>query len=118
MLVFPAIDLLDGAGVRLEQGRRGSAKVYTKRPWEIAQRWAGLGVPRIHVVDLDAAFARAGGEARDNRATIEKIVAATTLEVEVGLADHERDDLRLGAGDVEALARELGAHDVAVVAQP
>jgi len=94
MLIFPAIDLLDGAAVRLEQGRRESAKVYTKRPWEIAQRWAGLGVPRIHVVDLDAAFARAGGEPRDNRATIEKIVAATTLEVEVGGGVRSADDCR------------------------
>jgi phosphoribosylformimino-5-aminoimidazole carboxamide ribotide isomerase len=85
MLVFPAIDLLDGAAVRLEQGRRESAKVYTRRPWDIAQRWADLGVPRVHVVDLDAAFARARGSAGDNNhATIKKIIESTPLEVEVG----------------------------------
>jgi phosphoribosylformimino-5-aminoimidazole carboxamide ribotide isomerase len=93
MLVFPAIDLLDGAAVRLEQGRRESAKVYTRRPWDIAQRWAELGVPRVHVVDLDAAFARARGTAGDNnQAIIKKIVEATTLDVEAGGGVRSLDD--------------------------
>ena len=55
MLVFPAIDLMDGAAVRLEQGRRESVKVYDRAPWEVAARFAAAGVTRIHVVDLDAA---------------------------------------------------------------
>jgi phosphoribosylformimino-5-aminoimidazole carboxamide ribotide isomerase len=88
MLVFPAIDLLGGNAVRLEQGRRESAKIYSHAPWEIAQRWSGIGVPRLHVVDLDAAFARGSGGAENNHAnnhaTIKKIVAATSMEVEVG----------------------------------
>lgn len=84
MLVFPAIDLLGGNAVRLEQGRRESAKIYSNSPWEIAQRWSGIGVPRLHVVDLDAAFARGGGGADNNHATIKRIVAATSMEVEVG----------------------------------
>jgi phosphoribosylformimino-5-aminoimidazole carboxamide ribotide isomerase len=84
MLVFPAIDLLGGHAVRLEQGRRDSAKVYSRAPWEIAQRWSGIGVPRLHVVDLDAAFQRGGGGGENNHVTIRKIVAATDLDVEVG----------------------------------
>ena len=40
MLVFPAIDLLGGDAVRLEQGRRESAKIYADAPWEVAQRWS------------------------------------------------------------------------------
>ena len=84
MRIFPAIDLLGGNAVRLEQGRRASAKIYSNAPWEIAQRWSRAGVPRLHVVDLDAAFARGGGGAENNHATIQKILAATTLEVEVG----------------------------------
>ena len=59
MLVFPAIDLLGGAAVRLEQGRRESAKVYSRAPWEVAARFSAAGAPRIHVVDLDAAEKRA-----------------------------------------------------------
>ena len=84
MLVFPAIDLLGGNAVRLEQGRRESAKIYSHAPWEVAQRWSGIGVPRLHVVDLDAAFTRGGPAASHNHATIQKIVAATSMEVEVG----------------------------------
>jgi phosphoribosylformimino-5-aminoimidazole carboxamide ribotide isomerase len=84
MLVFPAIDLLGGNAVRLEQGRRDSAKIYSHTPWEVAQRWSGIGVPRLHVVDLDAAFTRGGPAATHNHATIQKIVAATSMEVEVG----------------------------------
>src|SRR4051794_34931159 len=93
MLVFPAIDLLSGAAVRLEQGRRESATVYSKRPWEIAERWKALGVPRLHIVDLDAAFARSqpGGQA-NNHATIKKIVAGTPLEIEVGGGVRSLDD--------------------------
>lgn len=92
MLVFPAIDLLDGSAVRLEQGRRESATVYSRRPWEIAQRWAALGVARLHVVDLDAAFTRSSASPRDNHATIAKIVAGTPLEVEVGGGVRSLDD--------------------------
>jgi len=84
MLVFPAIDLLGGNAVRLEQGRRDSAKVYSSSPWEVAQRWSGIGVPRLHVVDLDAAFTRGGPAAENNHAAIEKIVGASQMEVEVG----------------------------------
>jgi phosphoribosylformimino-5-aminoimidazole carboxamide ribotide isomerase len=94
MLVFPAIDLLDGAAVRLQQGRRESATVYSKRPWEIAQRWAALGVGRLHVVDLDAAFTRSSAAPRDNHDTIAKIVAGTTLDVEVGGGVRSLDDCR------------------------
>lgn len=81
MLVFPAIDLLGGRAVRLEQGRRETAKVYSERPWELAAGFARAGAPRLHVVDLDAAFS-AG--AQHNRETIAKIAGATTMEVEVG----------------------------------
>jgi phosphoribosylformimino-5-aminoimidazole carboxamide ribotide isomerase len=84
MKIFPAIDLLGGKAVRLQQGRRDSAKIYSDAPWEIAQRWSRTGAPRLHIVDLDAAFARAGGGDENNHATIKKIVAATALEVEVG----------------------------------
>jgi phosphoribosylformimino-5-aminoimidazole carboxamide ribotide isomerase len=92
MLIFPAIDLLGGNAVRLEQGRRDSAKVYSREPWTIAERWSGIGVPRLHVVDLDAAFQRGGGGSENNHATIQRIVASTSLEVEVGGGVRSLDD--------------------------
>lgn len=94
MLIFPAIDLLDGKAVRLEQGRRDSAKIYSEQPWEVARTWSAAGVTRIHVVDLDAAFTRGSGAAVNNHATIKKIVAATSLEVEVGGGIRTLDDCR------------------------
>jgi phosphoribosylformimino-5-aminoimidazole carboxamide ribotide isomerase len=92
MLIFPAIDLLGGRAVRLEQGKRESAKVYSERPWEVAAAFSAAGAPRLHVVDLDAAFS-AG--AQNNHETIRKIRAAATLDIEVGggvrtVADCER----------------------------
>jgi phosphoribosylformimino-5-aminoimidazole carboxamide ribotide isomerase len=81
MLVFPAIDLFGGRAVRLQQGRRETAKVYSHEPWELAREFAAAGAPRLHVVDLDAAFS---GGRENNHVTIAKIVAATTMEVEVG----------------------------------
>ncbi len=92
MLVFPAIDLLDGQAVRLQQGKRDTAKVYSARPWELVKRFADAGAARLHVVDLDAAFS---GGAKTNHVIIEKMLAATSMEVEVGggirtVADCER----------------------------
>jgi len=87
MLIFPAIDLLEGSAVRLAQGKRDSAKIYSREPWEIAKAWSKLGIPRLHVVDLDAAFARAAGSPKpgaNNRDVIRKIIETSKLEVEVG----------------------------------
>jgi phosphoribosylformimino-5-aminoimidazole carboxamide ribotide isomerase len=82
MQVFPAIDLLAGKAVRLEQGRPESAKIYSTTPWDVARTFAAAGAPRLHVVDLDAALS---GGAKHNHATIERILAAVgTMEVEVG----------------------------------
>jgi phosphoribosylformimino-5-aminoimidazole carboxamide ribotide isomerase len=92
MLVFPAIDLMDGAAVRLEQGRRESVKVYDRAPWEVAARFAAAGASRIHVVDLDAAFTRGAAERKDNRGTIARIVAAAGVDVEAGGGVRSLDD--------------------------
>lgn len=92
MLVFPAIDLLEGRAVRLLQGKRDSATVYSHEPWKLAEAFAAAGAPRLHVVDLNAAFS-AGKE--NNHPVIQRIVAASTMEVEIGggvrsIADCER----------------------------
>jgi phosphoribosylformimino-5-aminoimidazole carboxamide ribotide isomerase len=98
MLVFPAIDLLGAKAVRLRQGQRDSATVYSDAPWELAAAFGAAGAARIHVVDLDAAFS---GGATNNHATIRRITAAARVEVEVGG----------GVRSVEDCARlfELGA---------
>ncbi len=57
MIVIPAIDIQGGKCVRLTQGRLGTTTVYSDNPVEVGRHWAGLGAERLHVVDLDGAFA-------------------------------------------------------------
>ncbi len=57
MIVVPAIDLLGGQAVRLREGKREDATVYSDRPWELAAGFARAGAERVHIVDLDGAFA-------------------------------------------------------------
>lgn len=57
MLLIPAIDLKDGKCVRLRQGRMDDATVFSDDPVEVAQRWVDAGAKRLHIVDLNGAFA-------------------------------------------------------------
>jgi phosphoribosylformimino-5-aminoimidazole carboxamide ribotide isomerase len=57
MLLIPAIDLKDGQCVRLRQGRMDDDTVFSDNPVEMAGRWAGAGARRLHLVDLNGAFA-------------------------------------------------------------
>ena len=99
-VLYPAIDLLGGKAVRLQQGERRTAKVYSDDPAAQARAFAEGGALALHVVDLDAAF----GEARQ-AAAIESIAAAAgPVPVQVGgglraLADVEAT-LRAGAARV------------------
>lgn len=81
MIVIPAIDLLDGRAVRLIKGRKDNITVYRENPLELVREFNGLGVKRIHVVDLDAAFT--GGK-KNNRELIKKIAELAKSEIEVG----------------------------------
>jgi phosphoribosylformimino-5-aminoimidazole carboxamide ribotide isomerase len=55
MILFPAIDMLDGRGVRLLYGKRELVTDYGD-PKELAERWVGKGTKWLHMVDLNAAF--------------------------------------------------------------
>ena len=57
MLVIPAIDLKEGKCVRLRQGRMDESTVFGDDPVAMAGRWVDAGAERLHVVDLDGAFA-------------------------------------------------------------
>src|SRR5439155_4032767 len=99
MKLYPAIDLLGGRAVRLEEGRRERATVFHDRPVELVGELARGGADRLHVVDLDGAF----GEP-PQRELIRSIVAASPLPVEVGggIRDRAAIDavIELGAGFV------------------
>ncbi len=57
MLVIPAIDLKDGKCVRLRQGRMEDSTVFSDDPVDVAARWLAAGTRRLHLVDLNGAFA-------------------------------------------------------------
>jgi phosphoribosylformimino-5-aminoimidazole carboxamide ribotide isomerase len=57
MLIIPAIDLKDGQCVRLRQGEMDQSTVFSDDPVATAQRWVDEGCRRLHLVDLNGAFA-------------------------------------------------------------
>jgi phosphoribosylformimino-5-aminoimidazole carboxamide ribotide isomerase len=57
MLVIPAIDLKDGQCVRLRQGRMEDSTVFSDNPVQMAGQWMKQGARRLHIVDLNGAFA-------------------------------------------------------------
>lgn len=56
MLIIPAIDLKDGACVRLRQGRMDDSTVFSEDPVAMAAKWVEAGCRRLHLVDLNGAF--------------------------------------------------------------
>lgn len=102
MLVIPAIDLMGGACVRLIKGKKGTQTVYSRHPAAVAKLWAEMGAPRLHVVDLDAAFQ--GYSSPENREALKAIVMAVDVPVQFGggirsMGD-AREVLRLGVDRV------------------
>lgn len=81
MIVIPAIDLRGGRCVRLHQGRSDRETVFSDDPVTVALRWKELGAERLHVVDLDGAFA---GEPRQSGLVTKIVAAMTPVPVEVG----------------------------------
>ena len=80
MYIYPAIDLYGGKAVRLYKGDYAQMTIYSENPAEVAKDFAAAGAKHIHLVDLEGA--KVGKPA--NLQTIEKIIAAADLFVEVG----------------------------------
>ena len=97
MIVIPAIDLRGGRCVRLREGRADAETVFSDDPVATARRWVGLGAVRLHVVDLDGAFA---GAPRQTAliAAIAAAVAPVRIEAGGGLRDLEAIEAVLAAG--------------------
>ena len=95
LVLFPAVDIVDGKAVRLHQGEAGTETDYGQ-PLENALKFQEAGAEWLHLVDLDAAFGRG-----DNRAIIKDLIASVDLKVE--LSGGIRDTAALEA------ALEIGA---------
>ncbi|MCL2830178.1 MAG: 1-(5-phosphoribosyl)-5-[(5-phosphoribosylamino)methylideneamino]imidazole-4-carboxamide isomerase [Betaproteobacteria bacterium] len=87
MLIIPAIDLKDGQCVRLRQGLMEESTVFSENPAAQARRWIEQGASRLHLVDLDGAFA---GKPK-NEYAIKSILDEVGDEIPVQLGGGIRD---------------------------
>ncbi len=87
MLLIPAIDLKDGRCVRLKQGDMSESTIFSENPADMARRWVDAGARRLHLVDLNGAFA---GKPV-NEVAIKAILAEVGDEIPVQLGGGIRD---------------------------
>lgn len=81
MLIIPAIDLKDGECVRLRQGRMEDSTVFSGSPVDMATRWVNSGARRLHLVDLNGAFA---GEPVNGEVVTDIAKAHPELPIQIG----------------------------------
>lgn len=96
MDIIPAIDLIDGACVRLTKGDYNTKQIYEKDPLVMAKRFEDAGIRRLHLVDLDGA--KAGKVI--NLKVVENLCLNTSLEIDFGGGIKTETDLKhvLSAG--------------------
>ncbi|HSU21769.1 1-(5-phosphoribosyl)-5-[(5-phosphoribosylamino)methylideneamino]imidazole-4-carboxamide isomerase [Comamonadaceae bacterium OTU4NAUVB1] len=87
MLLIPAIDLKDGHCVRLKQGDMDQSTIFSEDPAAMARKWVQAGARRLHLVDLNGAFA---GKPQ-NHAAIKAILREVGEEIPVQLGGGIRD---------------------------
>jgi len=80
MQIIPAIDIIEGKCVRLTEGDYAQKKIYNEDPLEVAKAFEGIGLMRLHLVDLDGA--KSGQVV--NWKVLEKIANQTQLKIDFG----------------------------------
>ena len=97
MLLIPAIDLKDGKCVRLRQGRMEDSTVFSDDPVAMAERWVEAGARRLHLVDLNGAFAGQPVNAQVIR-RIAQTFPDLPIQVGGGIRDQQTVETYLDAG--------------------
>jgi phosphoribosylformimino-5-aminoimidazole carboxamide ribotide isomerase len=98
--IIPAVDIIGGKCVRLEQGDYRLKKVYEEDPLTVAMRFEDQGIKRIHVVDLDGART----SHIVNYGTLERIASKTKLVVDFGGGIKSDSDLHIAFASGAAMA--------------
>ncbi len=80
MIIYPAIDIIGGKCVRLQQGSYSDVTVFGDSPVDMARKWENLGAEYLHVVDLDGA--RSGKS--ENAEIIAQIAKTLKIPVQIG----------------------------------
>ena len=97
MLLIPAIDLKDGKCVRLRQGRMEDETVFADDPLDMARRWVDAGARRLHIVDLNGAFAGQPVNTQVIRRIADEF-PEVPIQVGGGIRDEDTVQLYLDAG--------------------
>jgi len=113
LTLYPAIDLKDGACVRLRRGVMDDATVYSDDPGAQARAWEAAGCAWLHVVDLNGAFA--GRPV--NESAVAAILAAAAIPVQLGGGIRDRAGIErwLAAGVRRVILGSIAAKNPALV---
>jgi phosphoribosylformimino-5-aminoimidazole carboxamide ribotide isomerase len=98
MLLIPAIDLKDGHCVRLKQGEMSDATVFSDVPAVMARHWINLGARRLHLVDLNGAFAGKPVNGTAIRAIIEEVGDDIPVQLGGGIRSLDTIEAYLDSG--------------------
>ncbi len=98
MLLIPAIDLKNGQCVRLEQGEMQAATVFSSKPAEMARHWVNQGARRLHLVDLNGAFAGKPENEPAIRAILREVGDDIPVQLGGGIRDLETIERYLDDG--------------------
>ena len=112
MYIIPAIDLIDGAVVRLKQGDYNAKTVYASDPLVMAQQFEAVGLNRLHLVDLDGA--KAG--AVKNGHVLARLARETDLQIDFGGGIKKEESLRevLEAGATQVTCGSIAVKQKAI----
>jgi phosphoribosylformimino-5-aminoimidazole carboxamide ribotide isomerase len=98
MLLIPAIDLKDGHCVRLKQGDMDQSTVFSEDPAAMARNWVDKGARRVHLVDLNGAFAGKPKNEQAIRAILKEIGSEVDVQLGGGIRDLDTIERYLDAG--------------------
>jgi phosphoribosylformimino-5-aminoimidazole carboxamide ribotide isomerase len=98
MLIIPAIDLKEGQCVRLKQGVMEDATVFSENPGAVARHWLDQGARRLHLVDLNGAFAGKPKNESAIRAIVKEIDGNIPIQLGGGIRDLETIERYLDSG--------------------
>jgi len=98
MLIIPAIDLKDGKCVRLKQGLMEESTIFSENPGEIAKQWTDLGARRLHLVDLNGAFAGKPVNESAIKAIVKEVDGAIPIQLGGGIRNLDTVEKYLNNG--------------------
>ena len=98
MLLIPAIDLKDGHCVRLQQGNMDQVTTFSESPADMAAHWLEQGARRLHLVDLNGAFAGKPQNRAAIRAILDEVGGDVPVQLGGGIRDLDTIERAIDAG--------------------